>query len=92
MAGPGVQGSKIMRLDSSTIVLPHLHAGETKNRFVRMKLFSLAGALFAIAGRAKAGSIDLAPKATPPLTITQSEPWQFTIAAPGWMPQGRAHR
>ena len=57
-----------------------------------MKLFFLAGALFAIIGRVGAGSIDLAPKETAPPSITESEPWQFTIAAPGWMPQDRARR
>jgi hypothetical protein len=50
-----------------------------------MKLFFLAGALFAIIGRVGAGSIDLAPKETAPPTITESEPWQFTIAVPGWL-------
>ena len=53
---------------------------------MRIKLFVVAGALFAlIIGRAGAGSLELAPKETAPPTITQSEPWQFTIAAPGWM-------
>src|SRR5436853_1950750 len=52
---------------------------------MRMKLFFLAGAVFAIIGRVGAGSMELAPKETAPPTITQSEPWQFTIAAPGWM-------
>jgi hypothetical protein len=52
---------------------------------MRMKLFFLAGALFAIIGRVGAGSIDLAPKETAPPTITESEPWQFTIAVPGWL-------
>ena len=50
-----------------------------------MKLFFLAGAVFAIIGRVGAGSIELAPKESAPPTITQSEPWQFTIAVPGWM-------
>jgi hypothetical protein len=62
-----------------------LHVGEDKNRFMRIKLFFLAGAVFANIGRVGAGSIELAPKETAPPTITQSEPWQFTIAAPGWM-------
>ena len=57
-----------------------------------MKLFFLAGALFAIIGRVGAGSLELAPKETAPPSITQSEPWHFTIAVPGWMPQGRARR
>jgi len=52
---------------------------------MRIKLFLLAGAVFAIIGRVGAGSLQLAPKETAPPTITQSEPWQFTIAAPGWM-------
>jgi hypothetical protein len=45
----------------------------------------LTGALFAIVGRISAGSLELQPKEMAPPTITQSEPWQFTIAAPGWM-------
>jgi len=52
---------------------------------MRIKLFLLAGAVFAIIGRVGAGSLELAPKETAPPTITQSEPWLFTIAAPGWM-------
>jgi hypothetical protein len=52
---------------------------------MRIKLFFLAGAVFAIIARVGAGSLELAPKETAPPTITQSEPWQFTIAAPGWM-------
>ena len=52
---------------------------------MRAKLLFFTGALFAIAGRISAGSLELQPKETAPPTITQSEPWQFTIAAPGWM-------
>src|SRR5213594_2112421 len=52
---------------------------------MRIKLFVLAGAVFAIIGRVGAGSMELAPKETAPPTIAQSEPWQFTIAAPGWL-------
>ena len=52
---------------------------------MRIKLFLLAGAVFAIIGRVGAGSLELAPKETSPPTITQSEPWQFTVAAPGWL-------
>jgi len=29
--------------------------------------------------------MELAPKETAPPSITQSEPWQFTIAVPGWL-------
>src|SRR5438876_1825833 len=52
---------------------------------MRIKLFVLAGAVLAIIGRVGAGSMELAPKETVPPTITESEPWQFTIAAPGWL-------
>src|SRR5882762_11354976 len=52
---------------------------------MRIKLFLLAGAVFAIIGPLVAGTVELQPKETAPPTITQSEPWQFTIAAPGWM-------
>ncbi len=45
----------------------------------------LAGTVFAIIGRVGAGSMELAPKETAPPSITESEPWQFTIAAPGWL-------
>ena len=41
--------------------------------------------MFAIIGRVGAGSIELAPKETTPPSITESQPWQFTIAAPGWI-------
>jgi len=52
---------------------------------VKIKLFFLAGAAFAVVGRLTAGSLELAPKETAPPTITESEPWHFTIAAPGWL-------
>ena len=52
---------------------------------MRIKLFFLAGAVFAIIGRVGAGSMELAPKETAPPSITESEPWQFTIAVPGWL-------
>ena len=41
--------------------------------------------MFALIGRVGAGSMELQPKETAPPTITQSEPWQFTIAVPGWL-------
>ena len=50
-----------------------------------MKLFSFSAAIFGVAGFVAAGTLELQPKETAPPTITQSEPWQFTIAAPGWM-------
>jgi hypothetical protein len=49
----------------------------------RFSLFT--GALLAAVGSVGAGSMELPLKETAPPTITQSEPWQFTIAAPGWM-------
>ena len=50
-----------------------------------MKLFSFSAAIFGVAGCVAAGTLELQPKETAPPTITQSEPWQFTIAAPGWL-------
>jgi hypothetical protein len=41
--------------------------------------------MFAAIGRLSAGSLELQPKETAPPSIAQSEPWQFTIAAPGWL-------
>ncbi len=52
---------------------------------VRVKLFSFSAAIFGVAGCVAAGTLELQPKETAPPTMTQSEPWQFTIAAPGWM-------
>src|SRR6267142_3894835 len=52
---------------------------------MRIKLVLLAGTVFAIIGRVGAGSLELAPKETTPPTITQSEPLQITVAAPGWL-------
>src|SRR5437867_3633119 len=45
----------------------------------------ITGALLAVVGPVVAGSLELAPKETAPPSITESEPWQFTIAAPGWL-------
>src|SRR5213080_2195201 len=50
---------------------------------IRLSLFT--GALLAVVGPLVAGSLELAPKEVAPPTITQSEPWQFTIAVPGWL-------
>jgi hypothetical protein len=52
---------------------------------MRAKLFSFAVALLAMTGALWAGTMELQPKESVPPTITQSEPWQFTIAVPGWM-------
>jgi hypothetical protein len=50
---------------------------------IRFCLF--AGAAIALISPLVAGTLELQPKETAPPTITQSEPWQFTIAAPGWL-------
>ena len=56
---------------------------QTRHMKIRFCLF--AGAATALIGPLVAGTVELQPKETAPPTITQSEPWQFTIAAPGWM-------
>ena len=50
---------------------------------IRLLLF--AGAGLALIGPLNAGTLELQPKETASPTITESQPWQFTIAAPGWM-------
>jgi hypothetical protein len=52
---------------------------------MRTKLVFFAGAVFAVAGSVCAGSLELQSKESAPPTITQPEPWQFTIAVPGWL-------
>ena len=52
---------------------------------MRIQRFFFAAAVFAVIGDLRAGTIELQPKESAPPTITQSEPWQFTIAVPGWM-------
>jgi hypothetical protein len=52
---------------------------------MKIRLFFFAGAAFALIGPLGAGTLELQPKRTAPPTITESQPWQFTIAAPGWM-------
>jgi hypothetical protein len=52
---------------------------------MKIKLLLFASAAFALTTPVGAGSLELQSKETAPPTITQSEPWQFTIAAPGWM-------
>jgi hypothetical protein len=49
----------------------------------RLSLF--AGAALALSGSLNAGTLELQPKESAPPTITESEPWQFTIAVPGWL-------
>jgi hypothetical protein len=52
---------------------------------MRIKPFFFATAVFTVVGGLRAGTLELQPKESVPPTITQSEPWQFTIAVPGWM-------
>src|SRR6266478_4963817 len=52
---------------------------------MKLRFFLFAGAASALIGSLGAGTMELQPKETAPPSITQSEPWQFTIAAPGWM-------
>ena len=52
---------------------------------MRIKRFFLAAVMFANFSGLRAGTLELEPKESVPPTITQSEPWQFTISVPGWM-------
>jgi hypothetical protein len=49
---------------------------------MRLKPFFFAYAVFAVVGVLQAGTVELQAKESVPATITQSEPWLFTIAAP----------
>src|ERR1044071_7033124 len=49
----------------------------------RLPLFAVAA--FALISSLRAGTLELQPKETASPTIAESQPWQFTIAAPGWM-------
>src|SRR5215469_945649 len=51
---------------------------------VRLLLFACATIALTAVGRG--GLLGLEPKETAPPNVTQSEPWQFTIAVPGLMP------
>src|SRR5262245_11351540 len=57
-----------------------------KTRHMKIRLLLFASATIALAVSVRAGSLEIAPKETAPPSITQSEPWQFTIAVPGLMP------
>jgi hypothetical protein len=52
---------------------------------MRIKLLFFAGTTLTTVGVLQAGTMELQPKESVPPTITQSEPWQFTIAIPGWL-------
>src|SRR5215471_5777478 len=53
---------------------------------MKIRFCVYSGATFALIGSVVAGTLELQPKETAPPTITQGEPWQFTIAVPGLMP------
>ena len=53
---------------------------------MKIRLCLFAGAASALIASLNAGTLELAPKETAPPSITQSEPWQFTVAVPGLMP------
>src|SRR5262245_9940347 len=52
---------------------------------MKLRFFLFAGAASAFLGSVAAGTLELQPKETATPSITQSEPWQFTIAVPGWL-------
>jgi hypothetical protein len=52
---------------------------------MKTRLLLFVSAAFALISSLRAGTLELQPKETAPPTITESQPWQFTIAAPGWM-------
>jgi hypothetical protein len=52
---------------------------------MKIRLLLFISAAVGLIAALDAGTLDLAPKETAPPSVTQSEPWQFTIAAPGWM-------
>jgi hypothetical protein len=52
---------------------------------MKIGLSLFAGAALALVGSLNAGTLELQPKESAPPTVTESEPWQFTIAAPGWL-------
>src|SRR5215475_1773912 len=53
---------------------------------MKVRLLLFASAAIALTAVARAGSLEMQPKEAVPPSITQSEPWQFTIAVPGLMP------
>ena len=52
---------------------------------MKIRLLLFTSAAFALIAPVGAGSLELQSKEAAPPTITQSEPWQLTIAAPGWL-------
>ena len=53
---------------------------------MKIRFLLFACATVAVAGFVRAGSLELQPKESAPPSITQTEPWQFTIGVPGLMP------
>ena len=53
---------------------------------MKIRLLLFASVAIALTAHVRGGTLELAPKETAPPNITQSEPWQFTIAVPGLMP------
>ena len=53
---------------------------------MKTRLLLYVSAAFALINSLRAGTLELQPKETAPPTITESQPWQFTIAIPGLMP------
>ena len=52
---------------------------------MKITFFLLVAAASALIGPLVAGTLEMQPKETAPPTVTESEPWQFTIAVPGWL-------
>src|SRR5438046_170056 len=60
--------------------------GFDDNKICRMRrVFFFTAAVFAVVGHVTAGPLEREAKEAAPPTITQNEPWHFTIAAPGWL-------
>src|SRR5437762_13969965 len=52
---------------------------------MKIRFFLLVAAASALIGPLVAGTLEMQPKETAPPTVTESEPWQFAIAVPGWL-------
>src|SRR5215470_3879075 len=53
---------------------------------MKIRFLLFASAAVALCAPVGGGTLELQPKETAPPSITQSEPWQFTLAVPGLMP------
>src|SRR5215467_10294561 len=72
------------RARSLKLILP-IRTAIFKTRHMKIRFCVYSGATFALIGSVVAGTLELQPKETAPPSITESEPWQFTIASPGWL-------